>query len=43
MESIPVTLASLIDWGWLRIGPYIHLNIDPVILHMVRWPYAGTV
>lgn len=34
MESIPVTLASLIDWGWLRIGPYIHLNIDPVILHI---------
>jgi phosphatidylglycerol---prolipoprotein diacylglyceryl transferase len=41
MESIPATLASLIDWGWLRIGPYIHLNIDPVILHIgplaLRW------
>jgi hypothetical protein len=26
MESISVQLASLIDWGWLRIGPYIHLK-----------------
>jgi phosphatidylglycerol:prolipoprotein diacylglycerol transferase len=34
MESIPVTLASLINWGWLRIGPYIHINIDPVLLHI---------
>lgn len=34
MESISVPLASLIDWGWLRIGPYIHLNIDPVIVHL---------
>jgi phosphatidylglycerol:prolipoprotein diacylglycerol transferase len=34
MESIPVTLAFLINWGWLRIGPYIHLNIDPVLLHI---------
>jgi phosphatidylglycerol:prolipoprotein diacylglycerol transferase len=34
MGSIPVTLASLINWGWLRIGPYIHINIDPVILHI---------
>ncbi len=34
MESTSATLASLIDWGWLRIGPYIHLNIDPVILHI---------
>lgn len=35
-------LASLIDWGWLRIGPpYVYLNIDPVIFHLgplaVRW------
>lgn len=34
--------ASLIDWGWLRIGPpYIYLNIDPVIVHIgsvaLRW------
>jgi phosphatidylglycerol:prolipoprotein diacylglycerol transferase len=36
-----MTLASLIDWGWLRIGPYIHINIDPVIVHIgplaLRW------
>lgn len=31
MGTIPVTLASLIDWGWLRIGPYIHINIDPAV------------
>jgi phosphatidylglycerol:prolipoprotein diacylglycerol transferase len=34
MERIPVLPASLIDWGWLRIGPYIHINIDPVLLHL---------
>jgi phosphatidylglycerol---prolipoprotein diacylglyceryl transferase len=34
MESVPITLAFLINWGWLRIGPYIHLNIDPVLLHI---------
>ncbi len=28
-------LASLIDWGWFRLGPpYIYLNIDPVIVHL---------
>ncbi len=41
MGSIPTTLASLIDWGWLRIGPYIHINIDPVIVKIgplaLRW------
>lgn len=41
MGSIPITLASLIDWGWLRIGPYIHINIDPVIFNIgplaLRW------
>ncbi len=41
MESIPVTLVSLINWGWLQIGPYIHLNMNPVILHIgplaLRW------
>ena len=27
--------ASVIDWGWLRIGPpYIYINIDPVIVHV---------
>lgn len=36
------TLAYLIDWGWLRIGPpYIYINIDPVLLHLgplpLRW------
>ncbi len=34
MESIPVTLAFLINWGWLQIGPYIHINIDPVLLRI---------
>ncbi len=34
MESLPVTLAFLINWGWLRIGPYIHIDIDPVLLHI---------
>jgi phosphatidylglycerol:prolipoprotein diacylglycerol transferase len=41
MGNIPMTLAFLIDWGWLRIGPYIHINIDPVILNIgplaLRW------
>lgn len=34
MGNLPTTLASLIDWGWLRIGPYIHINIDPAILRL---------
>lgn len=34
MESVPVTLAFLINWGWLRIGPYIHITIDPVLLRL---------
>jgi len=34
MGNTSVTLASLINWGWLRIGPYIHINIDPVLLHI---------
>jgi len=41
MGSIPTTLAFLIDWGWLRIDPYIHINIDPVIFYIgplaLRW------
>ena len=41
MGSIP-TLAYIIDWGWIRIGPpYIYINIDPVIVHIgplaLRW------
>src|SRR5205807_2102978 len=34
MESVPITLAFLIDWSWLRIGPHIQINIDPVLLHI---------
>ena len=34
MGTTPAILASLIDWGWLRIGPYIHINIDPAIAHI---------
>jgi phosphatidylglycerol---prolipoprotein diacylglyceryl transferase len=41
MGSTPTELAFLIDWGWLRIGPYIHINIDPVLLQIgplaLRW------
>lgn len=33
MEYISVSLASL-DWGWLRIGSYIHLDINPVIISL---------
>jgi phosphatidylglycerol:prolipoprotein diacylglycerol transferase len=31
MESISVPLAFLLNWGWLQIGPYIHLNINPAM------------
>lgn len=34
MESVPVTPAFLINWGWLQIGPSIHINIDPVLLRL---------
>jgi phosphatidylglycerol:prolipoprotein diacylglycerol transferase len=34
MGNLSMPLASLIDWGWLRIGPYIHINIDPAILRI---------
>src|SRR5258707_11732345 len=34
MGHIPTTLAFLIDWGWLRIGPYIHINMVPALLHI---------
>lgn len=34
MGIIPTPLAFLIDWGWLRIGPYIHINMDPAIVHI---------
>src|SRR5947209_1295262 len=42
MGSIPIVLAYIIDWGWLRIGsPYIYINIDPVIVNIgplaLRW------
>jgi phosphatidylglycerol:prolipoprotein diacylglycerol transferase len=34
MGSISL-FASVIDWGWLRIGPpNIYINIDPVIVHL---------
>src|SRR6185312_32072 len=34
MESISVPLTFLLNWGWLQIGPYIHLNINPVLLSL---------
>jgi phosphatidylglycerol:prolipoprotein diacylglycerol transferase len=42
MMGIIPTLAYMIDWGWIRIGPpYIYINIDPVIVHIgplaLRW------
>lgn len=41
MEHSAVPLAFLINWGWLQIGPYIHLNINPVLFSLgplaVRW------
>lgn len=41
MGSIPATLADLINWGWLSIDPYIHININPVIVNIgplaLRW------
>jgi phosphatidylglycerol---prolipoprotein diacylglyceryl transferase len=41
MVTFP-TLAYLLDWGWLRIGPpYVYINIDPVIFRIgpvaLRW------
>src|SRR5260370_12505142 len=33
MESTPVMPAFLINWGGPRIGPSIHIDIDPEILH----------
>lgn len=37
-----LSLAYLVDWGWLRIGPpYISLNINPVLIQLgplaLRW------
>src|SRR5260221_1577306 len=34
MESTPVMPAFLINWGGPRIGPSIHIDIDPEILHI---------
>ncbi len=39
---ITLSLADVINWGWLRIGPpYIYVNIDPIIAHLgplaLRW------
>ncbi|HLI71301.1 MAG TPA: prolipoprotein diacylglyceryl transferase [Ktedonobacteraceae bacterium] len=41
MGNISMTLAFVINWGWLQIGPYIHININPVIVSLgplaLRW------
>jgi phosphatidylglycerol---prolipoprotein diacylglyceryl transferase len=41
MGNISTTLAFLINLNWLAIGPYIHINIDPVIVSIgplaLRW------
>jgi phosphatidylglycerol:prolipoprotein diacylglycerol transferase len=36
MERLSIPLAFLINWGWIQIGPYIHLNINPVLLSLGR-------
>lgn len=41
MGNVLLTFAFLLNWGWLRLGPYIHLNINPVIVSIgplaLRW------
>jgi phosphatidylglycerol:prolipoprotein diacylglycerol transferase len=41
MQHVSLVFAFLLDWGWLRLGPYIHLNINPVIFSIgplaLRW------
>lgn len=34
MEHISIPLAFLINWGWIQIGPFIHLNINPVLFSL---------
>ncbi|HLI68162.1 MAG TPA: prolipoprotein diacylglyceryl transferase family protein [Ktedonobacteraceae bacterium] len=34
MRSISTPLAFVINWGWLQIGPYIHININPIIVSL---------
>ena len=34
MESFSVPLAFLINWGWVQIGSYIHININPVLFSL---------
>jgi phosphatidylglycerol:prolipoprotein diacylglycerol transferase len=34
MERISIPLAFLINWGWIQIGPYIHLNINPILFSL---------
>ena len=41
MEHLLPSLAFLLNWGWLQIGPYIHLNINPILFSLgplaVHW------
>lgn len=34
MAHFSVPLASLINWGWIQIGSYIHININPVLFSL---------
>jgi len=34
MERFSAPLAFLINWGWIQIGSYIHININPILFSL---------